>query len=40
MEDSYPHLVFEEQDKLQRHLLGYVTWAQLEEMSGAAPDAG
>lgn len=28
--DSYPHLVFEEQEKLERHLLGYVTWNALE----------
>ena len=39
MEDSYPHLVFEEQDKLQRHLLGYVTWSAVEAMC-APPTAG
>lgn len=33
MEASYPHLVFEEQDKLERHLLGYVTWGALEALS-------
>ena len=29
MSASFPHLVFEEQEKLERHLLGYVTMAQL-----------
>ncbi len=35
MSDSFPHLVFEEQDKLERHLLGYVTLAALDEMKNA-----
>lgn len=35
MEASYPHLVFEEQEKLERHLLGYVTWSALEAMRDA-----
>jgi hypothetical protein len=33
MSDSFPHLVFEEQEKLERHLLGYVPMAALEDMS-------
>jgi hypothetical protein len=33
MTGSYPHLVFEEQEKLERHLLGYVTWSGLESVS-------
>jgi hypothetical protein len=37
MTNSYPHLVFEEREKLERHLLGYVTWQALESASGAQP---
>ncbi len=37
MSASYPHLVFEEQDKLERHLLGYVTWQTLESVAGVPP---
>jgi hypothetical protein len=33
MSASFPHLVFEEQDKLERHLLGYVTMAALEALN-------
>ncbi len=32
MSGSFPHLVYEEQEKLERHLLGYVTMAQLAEL--------
>jgi len=35
MSVSFPHLVFEEQDKLERHLLGFVTMPALAELSGA-----
>ena len=35
MSASFPHLVFEEQEKLERHLLGFVTMAALAELSQA-----
>lgn len=37
MAGSYPHLVLEEQQKLERHLLGYVTWTVLETAAGVLP---
>lgn len=35
MGGSYPHLVFEEQEKLERHLLGFVTLATLGGLAAA-----
>jgi hypothetical protein len=34
---SYPHLVFEEQEKLERHLLGYITESGFQSISGIPP---
>ncbi len=36
MSSSFPHLVFEEQEKLERHLLGYVTMSGLEALKNAS----